>query len=132
MLLEEIDIVLGLIPKYATVRRFLIKLNRAVQYRVIQPIATRQEPSLPSDMNFKHLSAKTPQEIEAEYDLLNVYSESNYTTDAAVMPQNKSKNRYINTLPCKIRKLRYLIISRTLTQHVGLVILYIIQMTTTE
>ncbi|XP_022183704.1 phosphatidylinositol phosphatase PTPRQ isoform X1 [Myzus persicae] len=75
------------------------KVPWAVQYRVIHPTATRQDPGLPSDMNFKHLSAKTPQEIEAEYDLLNVYSKSNFTTDAAMMPQNKFKNRYINTLP---------------------------------
>jgi len=92
------------LPNYATVAyRFLIEWNRAVQYRVTHPTAIRQEPGLPSDMNFKHLSAKTPQEIKAEYDLLNMYSQSNFTTDAAVMPQNKFKNRYINTLPCKSR-----------------------------
>ncbi|XP_001944639.2 phosphatidylinositol phosphatase PTPRQ isoform X1 [Acyrthosiphon pisum] len=74
------------------------KVPWAVQYRVVHP-TTRQEPGLPSDMNFKHLWAKTPQEIEAEYDLLNMYSKSNFTTDVAVMPQNKFKNRYINALP---------------------------------
>ncbi|KAL4108189.1 hypothetical protein QTP88_018430 [Uroleucon formosanum] len=75
------------------------KVPWAEQYRVVHPTATRQEPGLPSDMNFKHLWAKTSEEIEAEYDLLNMYFKSNFTTDVALMPQNKFKNRYINTLP---------------------------------
>ncbi|XP_025205820.1 tyrosine-protein phosphatase 10D isoform X2 [Melanaphis sacchari] len=75
------------------------KVPWAVQYRVIHTTATRQGSGVPNDMNFKHLLAKTPEEIEAEYDLLNVYSKSNFTTNVAMMPQNKFKNRYVNTLP---------------------------------
>lgn len=113
---------IGIVSICATEYRFLIEWNRAEQYRVVHPTATRQEPGLPSDMNFKHLWAKTSEEIEAEYDLLNMYFKSNFTTDVALMPQNKFKNRYINTLPCKTRKFSDLIILHKLTQRVGLVV----------
>lgn len=59
------------------------------------------ESGLPADVNFKQLLAKYPQEIGAEYDLLNVCLKLIPSTDVALMPQNRSKNRYINTLPCK-------------------------------
>lgn len=63
------------------------------------------ESDVPGDMNFKQLLAKTPREIEAEYNLLNRYLDSNFSADVAVMPQNKFKNRYVNTLPCNTRSI---------------------------
>lgn len=76
-------------------------MNRAVKYNLIQ--GTTKESGLSGDMNFKQVLTKSPQEIEAEYNLLNIYLKSNPSTDVAMMPQNKLKNRYINTMPCKIK-----------------------------
>jgi len=61
-----------------------------------------KDSSLLEDMNLKQTAMKSPQQIEAEYNLLSIYLKSNPSIDVAMMPQNKFKNRYINTLPCKL------------------------------
>lgn len=78
--------------------------NRAVRYKMINA-TTKESDSVPGDMNFKQLLTKTSQEIEAEYNLLDLCLKPNLSMVAATMPENRFKNRYINTLPCKIRNL---------------------------
>jgi len=66
------------------------------------------EPDWPGDVNYKQLLAKAPQDVEAEYNILNARSErSTISTDVAAAPRYKYKNRYANTLPCTVNALRH-------------------------
>lgn len=72
---------------------------------MINATTTKESVSVPGDMNFKQLLTKTPQEIETEYNLLDICLKSNLSMVVATMPENRWKNRYINTLPCKTKSL---------------------------
>lgn len=57
---------------------------------------------MPSDITFQQLLTKTLEEIYTEYNLLDVFFKSNPTTYIAMLPKNRSKNRYSDILPCKL------------------------------
>lgn len=58
--------------------------------------------SIPSDITFQQLLTKTFEEMETEYNLLDVFFKSNPSTYEAMLPENRSKNRYSDILPCKL------------------------------
>ncbi|XP_050442897.1 phosphatidylinositol phosphatase PTPRQ-like isoform X3 [Adelges cooleyi] len=68
-----------------------------VTYKTIQ-MAEGEYP-LFGEMSYAQLLSKSPQQIESEFNILTDYAKNPATTDVALMPQNKSKNRYINILP---------------------------------
>lgn len=55
---------------------------------------------MPSDMDFEQLFEKTPEDMDTEYNLIDVFLKSNPSTYIATLPQNRSKNRYSDILPC--------------------------------
>lgn len=56
---------------------------------------------MPSDITFQQLLTKTLEDMETEYNLLDVFLKSNPTKYIAMMLKNRSKNRYSDILPCK-------------------------------
>lgn len=60
---------------------------------------------IPVDITFNQLLSKTSREMETEFNLLDVYSELSHSSNIAMEPQNKSKNRYSDILPCKTKNL---------------------------
>lgn len=58
--------------------------------------------SLPSDITCQQLLTKTLEDMETEYNLLDAFFKSNPTTYNAMLPKNRSKNRYSDILPCKL------------------------------
>lgn len=58
---------------------------------------------IPVDITFDQLLVKTSREMETEFNLLYVCLISSHSKNVALEPQNKSKNRYGDILPCKTK-----------------------------
>ncbi|XP_050536508.1 tyrosine-protein phosphatase 10D-like isoform X3 [Daktulosphaira vitifoliae] len=75
-------------------------LNKKVPWTVRKTIQRSDDNSkLSSVMSYQELLDKNPQQIEAEFNILTMHMKPIASMDIALMPQNKSKNRYTNILP---------------------------------